>query len=151
MNVKATHEIDAPADTVWETIKHFDGLTRWAPGITECTMRGYGVGATRTVKTRDGQTFVERLDACDDGTRTLAYSMVEGPVPVRDYRSEISVSDSGDHCTVVWDASGEPSGIPEDQLETILSGICNGGVKALKTHCELQGTSQMRKLDASDM
>lgn len=148
MQVSAEMRIEAPAEDVWSAVKRFDGVTRWAPGVLECTANGEGVGAVRTLKMRDGMTLCERLETYDDQTRSFSYSIVEGPLPVKDYLSCVSVSDDGDQCTVSWTTSGEPAGISGEQLEKILGSVCHGSVKALKTHCELQATTEVRKLDS---
>lgn len=145
MKLTASTEIGRPADEVWDVIGQFDGITRWAPGIVECRLEGYDVGAVRHIKFKNGMEVSERLETFDPENRTFSYSIVKGPLPVENYLSTVAVEDKGDRCTLHWETQGDPKGVPEEQLEPILSGVCHGGSKALKSHCEMQGTKTMKK------
>ena len=87
--------IPAPPESVWRTVRDFDGLPAWHPAIATSTLAaGAGaaeVGAVRTLTLADGGTVVERLVALDDHGRSLVYAIVESPFPVSGYRSTIRV------------------------------------------------------------
>ncbi len=150
MEITATADINAQANAVWDIVKQFHRVDRWAPGVTHCEAEGSGVGTVRTLTTRDGNTFVERLETYDESVPSFSYTIVKGPIPVKNYSSRISVAEHGLKCQVSWATSGEPAGISDEQLEKILGSVCRGGVKALKSHCELQATAQFHKYVPED-
>lgn len=80
--------INAPADQVWQRIRNFhDGS--WAPNvITDLEIVG-NVGATdRGARRKLNGAFEETLVDLDDDTRTMVYSIDDGPAPVS--RNDIS-------------------------------------------------------------
>lgn len=80
--------IDAPIDKVWLTIRRFDGVADWNPGVTAARMeRGAPteVGAVRALDIADGSCFRETLLAHSDRERFYTYDIIESPLPCRDY------------------------------------------------------------------
>jgi hypothetical protein len=135
--IEVATEIAAPASAAWEKIGDFGGLGSWMPGIDKCDVEGEGVGAVRSIS-MGGTAVKERLERLDAGTRTLAYSIVEAPMPVNDYLATIRVSETGaDSCRVDWSATFEvPQGVPEDALAKGLEGAYGGALRALKQQLE---------------
>ena len=60
------------AETVWQRIQDFSDLS-WLPGVTGCNVTGHGVGAIRTVSTKDGGTVKEELVSFDTAQRMFGY------------------------------------------------------------------------------
>ena len=63
--------INAPADTVWSFVHHYDNLDEWLPSIETCEMedgaRADEVGAVRRLTAAGGDAvFRERLVSFDD-------------------------------------------------------------------------------------
>ena len=133
INVEDT--IDAPADAAWSKIAEFGGLEKWAPGVSECTVEGNGVGAVRRLS-MGGMTIAERLESIDDEARKLSYSIVEGPMPTENYLAEIEITPAGDsRCAIRWSASFDAPGLEEDAANGIAQGVqgsYQGMVDALK-------------------
>lgn len=75
-------EINAPVDTVWQTIRNFHDLN-WAPNVitgvdTVGDQPGDQVGAGRVLN----GAFHETLQTLDDDGKTFSYSIDDGPPPV---------------------------------------------------------------------
>jgi hypothetical protein len=118
---------------VWELVRDFGGLQRWAAGIESVSVAGEGVGAVRTLGMPGGLTLQERLEALDDRTRTLSYAIVgTHPLPFDDYLATIRVAEDGGGCQVDWSSTFTPRGDAEAQAVRIVEGIYRGGIAGLK-------------------
>ncbi|MDE2149744.1 MAG: SRPBCC family protein [Gammaproteobacteria bacterium] len=120
-----------PAAQVWEWVGDFGGLNRWHPAVTHCRLQPDG---TRLLTLADGAEIVERLDGRDAKARTLDYSIVTSPLPVRDYRSHIAVRETAKGCSVEWSSTFEPQGADEAAASNAVRGIYTAGLGRLK-HC----------------
>ncbi len=127
----------AKPDAVWEKLADFGGLAAWMPGVESCETEGDGIGAVRTVAMGPVK-VVEKLEQFEPAARTLAYSIVEGPMPVQNYLATIKVSETGaEACHVDWTASFDlPEGLTEEQIAPGLQGAYGGALKALKALVE---------------
>lgn len=139
-SVKVTRDIDAPAAKVWAALSDFNGLPKFAKGITESAVEGDGVGAVRTIKTVDGRTIKERLEKLDADGMALCYSIVEPPMPFDNYRATIVVIPAGENaCQVQWGSTFEATQAPEADLVANFEKSYGGGLKGLKMYCEGAG------------
>ncbi len=131
-SVKVVETVNASADQVWELFRDFGGITRFSQGIDSCTVEGEGLGAVRTITMGGGLKLQERLEAFDDGGRTLSYAIIgDHPLPFDNYLSTIKVVAQGDACTVEWSSTYDPKGT-EDQASGLIQGIYKGGIAGIK-------------------
>ncbi len=131
-SVKVVETVNASADQVWELFRDFGGITRFSQGIDSCTVEGEGLGAVRTITMGGGLKLQERLEAFDDGGRTLSYAIIgDHPLPFDNYLSTIKVVAQGDACTVEWSSTYDPKGT-EDQASGLIQGIYKGGITGIK-------------------
>ena len=120
------------AAVVWAKIADFGGIGTWAPGIEKCDLEGAGVGAVRRIST-GGMEIAERLEAIDDAARQLSYSIVEGPMPIKNYLATISVSEAADGgAKLAWSCDFEAPGMSDEQV----GGLAAGMEGAYKEMCE---------------
>ena len=133
--VKVTQEVGASASAVWELVRDFGGIEKWSgAGIEGCSVEGEGIGAVRTIRIPGGAELKERLEAFDDAGRSFQYSIVgDGPLPVRDYLSTLTVVEGGaERCTVDRSSRFEPAGADEARVKQILEGVYRGGIAGIK-------------------
>ena len=122
VTVKAN--IAAPAEEVWQTIRDFGGVHRWAPNIVSLETSGAGVGALRTAHFKDGGRVVERLESLSDASRTLTYAILETPLPMEGCVSSMTVRDLGPQgCEVEWYSTFGAKGAPENEAGNVLEKI----------------------------
>lgn len=90
MHVFRSMVIGAAVDRVWQAVRCFDGVAAWNPGVTAARMESGGpteTGHVRHLDIADGSVFRETLLAHSDAERFYSYDIVEGPLPVTEYRS----------------------------------------------------------------
>ena len=118
-------EIDAAPGDVWAVVGDFGGLL-WMPGIEECTVDG----DVRTISMM-GMEIKEQLKSRDGAARAIAYSIVEGPVPVDSHLATITVHEGDDGGSrVTWQVDIEPEGA------AMFKDIYQGALGALKDKVE---------------
>jgi hypothetical protein len=109
------------ADKVWQTIKDFGGMNKWAPGIADLTLTGQGVGALRTMTFQDGSRVKERLESLNDASRSLTYTILESTLPVEGYIASLTVRDLGPAgCEVEWFSTFGAKGAAEEDVSRML-------------------------------
>ena len=123
----------ASADEVWAVVREFGRLDEWLPPVETCVADREGIGALRTLTLADGAVIVERLDAHDDGARTLTYSMTDaGPMPLVDYVSTIAISENADGtATMNWSGSFGVSGADEAEVVGSIEGLYHSGLDSV--------------------
>ena len=125
----------APAD-VWKKVGDFNGLNTWHPAIAASEIvKGSNneVGAHRKLTLSDGAVIVEELAARDEAGMSLTYTIIEGPLPVTDYRSTITVAADGDgKSKVTWGSTFKPAaGTEAAKAEELIGGIYQAGLDNL--------------------
>lgn len=128
-------EFTSSPDAVWKELADFGGIGVWGPGIASCKVDGSGVGAVRSIEMPGGVVMQERLESLSDSDRTFTYSIIAGPLPVKNYLATVKVSAVGDGSRVDWGATFDaPEGVPAAGIETGVSGAYTGMLTALKAH-----------------
>jgi len=121
------------AGEVWKMLSDFAGIHTWMPGVEACEVEGEGIGALRRV-VLGGMQITEKLISQDDQAHTFSYSITEGPLPVQNHLSTVSIHDMGAKaCQVKWAArfsAADPA--VEGGIGTALTGAYGGALKALK-------------------
>ncbi|NHO34291.1 SRPBCC family protein [Acetobacter fallax] len=95
IHVMASSVIPAPVSSVWRLIRDFSALGSWLPGVKSCVIEGDEpgdrVGAIRRVEMGDVGLIREQLLALSDVDHAVTFSIVESALPIRNYRSTISL------------------------------------------------------------
>lgn len=133
--VNLTTELPVSAQMVWNTIGNFNALAQWHPAIEKSEESKQGGAVVRKLSLRGGGgTVVERLDGKSDKERTYSYSIVEGPLPVSGYKSQLTVRQGKNpsSCIVEWSSEFQPTGVPENEAAKMIRGIYEAGFKNLQ-------------------
>ena len=128
--VREEGEFGAGIDEVWKLVGDFKGFVE-AMGVP-VEVSGDGVGATRSIPL-GGPPTVERLEELDNDAKRLVYSMIEGPLPVKDYLASMQLTAIDSNRTrLEWSSTFEPTGMTEaDAIDTV-RGIYRGGIAWLQ-------------------
>ena len=132
VDVEETVEVSASAADVWATIADFCSIADWHPVIAKCEQSEKDGEKHRTLTTGDGGVLFEKLDSMDDDNMSFTYSIVEGPLPIANYQSTISViENSGSKATVSWTSTFDAAGVTDEEARTLLEGIYRAGLDEL--------------------
>lgn len=115
--VRRMVSLPADRDRVWAEIGGFGRIGEWHPLIASVELTEIDGDIYRHLATSDGDAYFERL--VEEGPHHLTYEMVDGPLPVSDYRATLSCVSEGAGCHVYWSAYF----IPADGGGHVLDGI----------------------------
>ena len=125
MKVFRSVVLDAPVTEVWATVRAFDGVVEWNPGVTAARMETgnpTSVGSVRHLDIVDGTVFRETLLAHSDLEWFYSYDIVEGPLPCSNYLSThrfIPITD-GNKTLGIWEGRFDCALEDETRLEAIV-------------------------------
>lgn len=131
--------LDAPIETVWATIRDFNGLPSWHPAIArseiEDGLDSDVVGCIRRFWLQDGTMVRERLLGLDDRNTSFTYNFETPAFPVTNYVARVRLMPvtASDRTFAEWEANFDEA--PEDAgkyVEIISKGVFQGGWDALK-------------------
>lgn len=131
--VKINGTINTSANKVWELVSDFGGLDTFVEAITECTLDGEDVGAVRTLTLQDGGKVKETLESLDNDKRIVEYSILESPMPIKNYRGRMEVNKLSDSTSeFIWSSTFEAEDGTEKEMRQALAGLYSVGVEGLK-------------------
>jgi hypothetical protein len=110
ITVVMSREIDAPAATVWKSVRDFETVQVDGREITFFETKGAGVGMERTIGMATGK-VVERLDRRDDAAMVYTYSITDddNPLPIADHSSTGRITAlSPKSCRLEWTVTFRP-------------------------------------------
>jgi len=132
--VNSTTHLDVPAEQVWQMIGQFKSLADWHPAVEKSELEQGG--SVRRLSLIGGGTIVERLERIDDESFRYRYSIVDSPLPVANYVSELRVvrDDTGKGCSVEWASEFAPaSGVSASDAEKAIRDVYEAGLNNLQT------------------
>lgn len=135
--VTVATKVMAPADEVWRLVGGWNGLPSWHPAVETSVIEDGG--HLRRLKLADGTEITERLERFDGEEKSYTYSIVASTLPLRDYRSTITVTREGEKSTIEWSTTFKPLGLPETELSKTLESFYKAGFDNLR---QLLGTSR---------
>jgi hypothetical protein len=124
--------MDAPIDTVWQTISDFETGSKYLAMVTHCVVQGQGVGALRTLTYLDGSVIVERLETVDEAAHSLSYTLVSD-TPFCNCLTTMGLRALGPaQAELNWTANFEPIGLPVNEAVSLMEGMLADNCQALK-------------------
>lgn len=121
--VQISAVVDAPIDRVWSVARDFNGHAAWHPFIAashiEDGLASDTVGCIRNFTLANGAHLRERLLALSDLDHSFTYSILESPMPIRDYQASFSLRPvtEGQRTFVEWTARFDVA--PEDEARIV--------------------------------
>ena len=130
--------IPSSIETVWSIIRDFNRFPAWHPEVydssIEDTRPSDAVGCVRSLYLKGGGHFRERLLALSDGEHKFTYSILESPLPIRDYVSTVqlrAVTETG-QTYAEWTSDFDCSPEVEAELTKIVLAVYRAGFECLK-------------------
>lgn len=110
--VTLTRTTSAPPDVVWEVLTRSADWAEWSDFTDsvrerEGTDHPDGVGSVRTGWAAGLVPVREEVVTFEPDTHTYAYRLLSG-LPVRDYRSTVTITAEDGGSVISWTASGKP-------------------------------------------
>lgn len=133
VEVSEAAKLYIPADRVWDVIGDFTAIGEWHPAILGCKTGLDGTQTTRELDVAADKPMVERLESLDEADMTQTYTMLSGPLPVRDYHATLKVNrDDANSCTIEWTGTFAPDGASEEEAVEIIQSIYRKGLEHLR-------------------
>ncbi len=103
--------INAPIDEVWKITRDFDGLPLWHPAVIKSFIEDDNpadkVGCIRNFTLTTDESVRECLVTLCDVDRICRYTLLDGPLPMRDYVATLQLTPvtDGDLTFIDWHAA----------------------------------------------
>jgi hypothetical protein len=129
--------IPAPVEEVWATIRDFNAQPTWHPMIADSTIEdgrpSDAVGCVRSFHLVEGGHLREQLLALDDLNHTCIYTIVESPLSLANYLSELRLRRvTADETTFAeWMGQFDVADTDESEVCNRLMRLYSSGLHAL--------------------
>lgn len=120
-----------PASKAWAAIGDFCGISAWHPALEKCELSNKDGATLRTLTLKGGGTITEQLVEQNDKTMTQTYIILDGVLPVQQYKSTLKVLPKGGGATYDWSGTFEAKGAPDADAVKTITGVYTAGVDAL--------------------
>lgn len=131
LEAKVEKAIATDAAATWAAIGDFCGISKWHPVVTKCQISEKDGKTFRTLTLKDGATLLEQLVSFDKAGMSYTYTIVEGPLPVKNYTSTIAVKPAGSASTVTWAGTFEANGAADADAIKTITGVYEAGTGEL--------------------
>lgn len=127
--------VDRAPATVWKMVGDFNALDVWHPAVAKSTSTGSQPGATRLLTLGDGATISEKLLGRNAAKHSYSYAILKSPLPVRNYRSTLSLSEAPEGKTLIrWTSTFEAAGADDAKAKDVIGGIYDAGLAKVAAH-----------------
>jgi hypothetical protein len=121
----------AAAATAWAGIGDFCGISAWHPAVEKCELSQKDGATFRTLSLKGGGTILEQLVEQNDKAMTLTYTIIEGALPVANYKSTLKVVPKGDGAAYDWSGSFDAKGASDADAVKTINGVYAAGIDSL--------------------
>src|SRR5438309_11683588 len=100
----------ATVEQAWALIGDFCGIKTWHPAIASCEESDKDGAKFRTLTTKDGAKFLEKLVKWDDKGHSYTYEIIESPLPITNYVSTLKLEEDDEpgKVAITWSSTFEP-------------------------------------------
>lgn len=129
----------APIDQVWNVIGDFNALPAWHPMVADCRIEeelpSGLIGCVRAIEVKDGGGVIrERLVTLSDQEHLCRYSILTGPMAVRNYLATMSLLPvtNGNHTFAQWEADFDADPGDLQEMVELVTRIFREGFDSLQ-------------------
>lgn len=119
---------------IWAKVGGWCAISDWHPAVAKCEESKDGADEFRTLTLKDGGVIKEKLVSKTD--KSYKYQIVEGPLPVKNYEAQFSLTpddDDEDEVNLVWAATYDAAdGKDAKEARKVIDGIFKAGMDSLK-------------------
>ncbi len=140
--------IKAEPAKVWAVVKDFGGIHKWHPAVADTKLEqrkdneSDAMLTHRILTLKDGGSIVEKLREANDADMKLDYKMVEGTIPVSNYRAvmQVKAGPGAGESTLTWtgrfynkaNSMEAKPGEDNPTANAAINGIYDAGIEGLK-------------------
>jgi Polyketide cyclase / dehydrase and lipid transport len=135
--------VEAPVETVWDTLRDFNGHDRWHPVVRDSVIEkgqtSDRIGCVRRFHLQDGSELREMLLTLSDADMAFSYCLLDTPVPLLNYVAHVRLSPvtDGDRTFWHWESRFDtPPGREEELRNMVAENVYQGGMDAIRTLLE---------------
>lgn len=133
--------INAPIERVWRTVADYNGLPSWMPGMKNSTIEDNKppnvVGAVRRLGMSGSKDILrEKLEVFDPENFRITYSVLEGPLPVKNILTSMHLRPITDSYGTLseWSTQFETASGKEEEGQQTMIRVFNAGFRGLKRY-----------------
>lgn len=133
--------INAPIERVWSVASDFNGLPAWMPGMKDSVIEPgkteKQIGAVRKLTMPGTKDILrERLEALSPEDYLISYSVLEGPLPVKNIRTSMRLRPITDTYGTLgeWSTEFDTEKGGEEEGQQFMTRVFNAGFRSLKRH-----------------
>lgn len=124
-------QLTASAADVWAVVGDFNALPKFVEAAVESSVEGEGIGSVRTITLPDGAKLLERLEEYDAEKMMVKYSILEGPLPVKNYVSVMQLTATENGCELAWSSEFDAANASDEEAQAALEGVYQMGFDGL--------------------
>ena len=129
LEVSKSMTINAGLDDVWGYAGDFCAIATWHPAVETCEITDEDGTTYRILTLGDGAQLKERHDGAT--ANGYSYTIVEGPLPVKEYSSTFEAEGDAMSTTINWSSTFMSEGATDDEAKEVISGIYDGGLSTI--------------------
>ena len=134
LEVNKTMQINAGLEDVWAHAGDFCAIGTWHPAVVECAITEEDGSTFRILTLGDGAQLKEKHSGDQD--MGYMYSIVEGPLPVKNYNATFMAEGDADSAMITWTATFMADGASDDEATEIITGIFDAGLASISGNFE---------------
>ncbi len=131
--LNVTKIIKVPIDKVWLAISHIDGLERWFSVISQCQVKGRGVGAIRTLTLVDGGVIRDLIKEINHEIQQFSYQRIELPFPISHYQGTVNLtSTSVEETKLSWSVEYQVTNENRSEMSALILSVITDGINGIE-------------------
>ena len=130
---KSEIDVKAAPAAVWAAIGDFCDLPDWHPIVAKCELKKDGDKTSRILWIgEDKDPSFEELMTSGDGSHYKYTATKIGALPIKNYKSHLSIKPNGTGTHIDWQTSYDANGKPDAEVQKIMDGVYEDGMKGIK-------------------
>ena len=129
LEVNKSLQIDSSLESVWNYAGDFCAISVWHPAVETCEITEEDGTTYRLLTLGDGAQIKERHDG--ETATGYSYTIIEGPLPVKDYSSTFQAEGDATSATINWSSTFMAEGATDDEAVEVITGVYDGGLSTI--------------------
>lgn len=129
LEVNKSIQIDSSLESVWNYAGDFCAISVWHPAVETCEITEEDGATYRMLTLGDGAQIKERHDG--ETATGYSYTIIEGPLPVKDYSSTFAAEGDATSATINWSSTFMADGATDDEAVGVITGVYDGGLSTI--------------------